>query len=171
MTDYNFNPVTPEPHGQPNLKKSDPEQPNYYSSPQPQASAPQAPVNQGPYPQGPYPQNPYQPQQNQYGYSQNPYMAQNQQAYNQPVYQQGSTNVLAVIALVAGIAQVILSFIGAIAAVVLGHIALAQIKKTGDNGYGLALTGLILGYLGIVLSVLFIGYLVVVSAAGYSSGY
>jgi len=170
MTDYNFNPVTPEPHGQPNLKKSDPEQPNYYSGPQAQAPAP-APVNHGPYSQGPYPQNPYQPQQNQYGHPQSPYAIQNHQAYNQPVYQQSSTNVLAVIALAAGIAQVVLSFIGAIAAVVLGHIALAQIKRTGDNGYGLALTGLILGYLGIALSILFIGYLIVVSVAGYSSGY
>jgi hypothetical protein len=43
---------------------------------------------------------------------------------------------------------------GAVAAVITGHISLAQLKKTHESGRGLALTGLILGYVGIGLWIL-----------------
>jgi hypothetical protein len=43
---------------------------------------------------------------------------------------------------------------GAVAAVITGHISLAQLKKTNESGRGLALTGMILGYVGIGLWVL-----------------
>jgi|GEM_PF-337034 len=43
---------------------------------------------------------------------------------------------------------------GAIAAVITGHISLAQIKKSGESGRGLALTGMILGYVGVGLWIL-----------------
>lgn len=42
--------------------------------------------------------------------------------------------------------SIITAFLSPIAAVVFGHIALGQIKRTGDAGRGLALTGLIIGY-------------------------
>jgi amino acid transporter len=60
------------------------------------------------------------------------------------------------------IASFVLSFffclygIGAILAVVFGHIARSQIRRTGQQGAGLALAGLIIGYVGIGLWVLFI---------------
>jgi hypothetical protein len=40
---------------------------------------------------------------------------------------------------------------GAVAAVITGHISLAQLKKSNESGRGMALTGMILGYVGIGL--------------------
>lgn len=53
------------------------------------------------------------------------------------------TNTLAVLALVFGI-------LGGILAIPFGHIARSQIRKTGEEGSGLALAGLILGYIWLV---------------------
>jgi hypothetical protein len=39
-----------------------------------------------------------------------------------------------------------LTSIGAVAAIITGHVALTQIKKSGESGRGLALAGTILGY-------------------------
>lgn len=62
------------------------------------------------------------------------------------------TNSSAVAALVCGI----LGFCGlgpiAIVAVILGHKALSQIRRTGEDGYGLAKAGLVLGYLGVAFA-------------------
>ena len=59
-----------------------------------------------------------------------------------------STNGLAVASLVFGILSwVLCPFIGGIVAVICGHVAQSQIKRTGESGSGLATTGLILGYL------------------------
>ncbi len=38
---------------------------------------------------------------------------------------------------------------GAVAAIITGHISLAQLKKSHESGRGMALTGMILGYVGI----------------------
>lgn len=51
---------------------------------------------------------------------------------------------------------VILAFIQPIAGIVFGHMALSQIKRNGDAGRGLALTGLVLGYVYIAFIVLFV---------------
>ena len=76
------------------------------------------------------------------------------------------TNGMAVASLVAGIVGwSVFPLIASIAAVVLGHIARAQIRRTGEQGGGLALAGLILGYTGTVVAgaamVLIIMFLVV----------
>lgn len=39
-----------------------------------------------------------------------------------------------------------LTSIGAVAAIITGHVALTQIKKSGESGRGLALAGTIVGY-------------------------
>ncbi len=62
------------------------------------------------------------------------------------------TNGFAVGALVCGI----IPFFGGIPAVVLGHVARGQIKKSGERGDGMAVAGLILGYLWVSLWVLVI---------------
>jgi hypothetical protein len=62
------------------------------------------------------------------------------------------TNGFAVGALICGIVP----FFGGIPAVVLGHVARGQIKRTGERGDGVAVAGLILGYLWISLWVLFV---------------
>ena len=65
-------------------------------------------------------------------------------------------NTLAVVALASA-----LTSIGAVAALITGHIALAQIKKSGENGRPLALAGLVIGYLTIFLWIIgSIGWLI-----------
>jgi peptidyl-prolyl cis-trans isomerase B (cyclophilin B) len=45
-----------------------------------------------------------------------------------------------------------------IAAIVLGHVSLDQIKKSGDaqEGRGFAIAGLVLGYIGLALSLILV---------------
>jgi hypothetical protein len=47
-----------------------------------------------------------------------------------------------------------LTSIGAVAAIITGHVALTQIKKSGQSGRGLALAGTIVGYVTIGVWVL-----------------
>ena len=69
------------------------------------------------------------------------------------------TNGLAIASLACGLAQFVFGPLTAIPAIVFGHMARHQIKRTGEQGAGLALAGLILGWatviLGIVLIVVF----------------
>jgi hypothetical protein len=64
------------------------------------------------------------------------------------------TNALAIISLVAGCTQFFFCIFGSIVAIVTGHIARRQIKRSGEQGAGFALAGLILGYVGFVLTLL-----------------
>lgn len=77
-------------------------------------------------------------------------------------------NVLAIISLVS-------AFFVSLAAIICGHIALSQIKKTGERGRGLAIAGLVLGYLGVITGIIVFVVLVLAWIAainsGYSSGY
>jgi len=59
------------------------------------------------------------------------------------------TSGLAIGAMVCGIAEVFTLGFAAIPAVILGHLARAQIRRTGERGDGMAIAGLVLGYLGI----------------------
>lgn len=60
------------------------------------------------------------------------------------------TNVLAIISLIA-------SCVGfAVPGIIMGHIALNQIKRTGEQGHGLALAGLIVGYAMFALALILI---------------
>ena len=65
--------------------------------------------------------------------------------YPYPV--QRPTNGLAVAALVCGIAQFAVG-VTFIPAIICGHMARRQIRLTGEGGDGMALAGLILGYIG-----------------------
>jgi DUF1707 SHOCT-like domain/Domain of unknown function (DUF4190) len=62
------------------------------------------------------------------------------------------TNGFAVGALICGI----IPFMGGIPAVILGHVARGQIRRSGERGDGMAVAGLILGYLWISLWALII---------------
>lgn len=73
------------------------------------------------------------------------------------------TNVLAIVSLV-------LAFFISLGAVICGHIALSQIKKTGESGRGLAIAGLVLGYLGIAAGLIGIIVWFAVFASLASSG-
>ena len=56
-------------------------------------------------------------------------------------------NVLAIVSFVS-------AFFVQLVAVITGHIALSQIKKTGEKGRGFAIAGLIIGYVGILASII-----------------
>jgi Domain of unknown function (DUF4190) len=66
------------------------------------------------------------------------------------------TNGQAIGALVAGIVGLPLCFCGipSIIAIVLGILAMNETKRTGQDGHGMALAGVIIGVIGLVLSVL-----------------
>jgi hypothetical protein len=59
------------------------------------------------------------------------------------------TSGLAIGSMVCGIAEIFTLGFAAIPAIILGHIARAQIKRTGERGDGMAIAGLVLGYLSI----------------------
>ena len=78
------------------------------------------------------------------------------------------TNGLAVAALVCGIAAFVTG-IACIPAIVCGPIARRQIRRTGEQGEGLALAGLILGYVSVALFVVAVAAIFFV-ASRVSSG-
>jgi hypothetical protein len=71
-------------------------------------------------------------------------------------------NALAGVSLGFGVGQVLLPFFGAIIAIVCGHVARSQMRRTGEQGEGLAQAGLILGYLGVALPILLVTLIVLV---------
>jgi len=84
-----------------------------------------------------------------------------------PYSGQGATNGSAIASLVCGLIGMLSFFPAAIMAVVCGHVARRQIARTGERGAGMALAGLILGYLGLAITALVIVFVIVlVSAAG-----
>lgn len=64
------------------------------------------------------------------------------------------TNVMALTSMIVSLGSILFGGLFAIAGVILGHIAIKQIDRTGEEGKGFALTGLIAGYVQIGLWVL-----------------
>ncbi len=89
------------------------------------------------------------------------------QPYMQPYVPVGRrTNPMAIASLVCGLAQPFTGGLTMIPAVILGHVARSQIRRTGEDGSGLATAGLVLGWVGIGVVVLVI-LLVATIAAGH----
>ncbi|MET0456183.1 MAG: DUF4190 domain-containing protein [Mycobacterium sp.] len=63
------------------------------------------------------------------------------------------TNSLAIASLVCSVAG-LLCGVGSIVGIILGFVAMNQIKKTGEGGHGLALAGVIVGIVLLVLGVI-----------------
>lgn len=141
----------------------------------PTPGAPYAQQPYAPYAAQPYGQHPgsavqpaaYAPQ-HPAGYAAQPYAAQPYpvQPYpGQPFVAPRPSSGLALAALICGIAGILVVPFGfwiivpmlvPIAAVVLGHMALSQLKKRPDlGGKGMAIAGLIMGYVPVVLGVAF----------------
>lgn len=79
-----------------------------------------------------------------------------------------SSNTMAVVSFVLGLVQFIGWFIfllpgfaAAIAAIVVGFISLKQVNRTGERGRGLAITGIVLGFVGIAI----VGLLIIIGVA------
>ena len=66
------------------------------------------------------------------------------------------TNQLAMASLACGLAQFVFGPVVAIPAIVFGHVARHQIKRTGEQGADLALAGLILGWAAVILVIVLI---------------
>ena len=90
-------------------------------------------------------QQPLPPQQPQY-----------QQGYGAPA--QPRWNVMAIVAFIA-------SFFISILGIILGFIALSQIKRTGEQGRGLALAAVIIGFVALALGLIFTIIIVAAIAA------
>jgi hypothetical protein len=65
-------------------------------------------------------------------------------------------NGLAIASLACGLAQFMFGPLPTIPAIVFGHMARSQIKRTGEQGAGLALAGLILGWAAVILGIVVI---------------
>jgi hypothetical protein len=89
-------------------------------------------------------------------------------AYGYGGYQPQKTNALAIVSMIASIVGFIwiLPIIGSIAGVIMGHISLSQIKRTNENGRGMALAGLIVGYAGLALAI--VGVIIFASFIGWA---
>ena len=97
-------------------------------------------------------QPPYDP----YGYgSSDPYGQQYSQPpavqqhhyYGSPVPVARPTNGMATASLICALVGILFCGLTSILAVIFGHISLGQIKRTGEGGHGMAVAGLIIGYL------------------------
>lgn len=73
-----------------------------------------------------------------------------------PVVARTATNPLAGISLAFGLGQIFFPFFASIVAIVCGHVARSQIRKTGEQGDGLALAGMVLGYIGVAIPLLIV---------------
>ena len=80
-------------------------------------------------------------------------------------YDYTKLNTLAVVSLATAI-----TWVGSVAGVITGHIALAQIKRSGEKGRALAITGLVLGYLYIAGSIFFGLLMLLFSLRGWVGG-
>ena len=67
-----------------------------------------------------------------------------------------TTNGLAIASLACGLAQFMFGPLATIPAIVFGHMARSQIKRTGEQGAGLALAGLVLGWGAVILALIII---------------
>jgi hypothetical protein len=104
------------------------------------------------------------------------------QPYGQPVYGQPyppayaagpRTNTLALVSMILSLVG-LATGVTAIGGIVCGHIGLSQIKRTGEAGRGMALAGVIVGYVvvgfWVLLIVAYIVILVVVFGIAASAG-
>ncbi|MBA2324408.1 MAG: DUF4190 domain-containing protein [Pseudonocardiales bacterium] len=145
---------------------------------------PQSPYPPGPYPLGPDPQSPYaqSPYPQSTGAYQpgpvNPYSAGGypQAGPTQPGYPGQAwaparpTNGLAVAALILGIVGlclgfVVIPFVGAVPALICGYLGRKQIRERGDAGDGMALAGIILGWIGVASQLAWVVFFVFIFAA------
>ena len=107
------------------------------ANPYPQGPYPQGPpYPPGPYPQGPYPQGPYPPPG----------------PYPYPPYR--PTNGMAIASLVLGILWIY--WVGSVLALIFGYVARQQIRERGEGGDGMAVAGIVLGWIGVAVAALLV---------------
>jgi hypothetical protein len=79
------------------------------------------------------------------------------------------TNGFAIASLVLGLIWIY--WVGSILAIVFGHVAIRQIARSGDqeSGRGMAIAGLILGYLGLAFGALMVVFVMAIASLGTTS--
>ena len=80
-----------------------------------------------------------------------------------PVTPVARTNGFAIASLACGLAQFAFGPLPTIPAIVFGHMARGQIRRTGEQGAGLALAGLVLGWTAVILGILIIVFALSIS--------
>jgi hypothetical protein len=147
-------PTPPTPSPSPDASGS---YPGYAAPPADSAYQPPAYASAPAYDQAP----PAYPQQSApYGYGAQPY----------PYAAAPKTNALAITSLIASIANfVIVPFIGAIVGVITGHIALKQLRTSGEGGRGMAVAGVIVGWVGLAGAILVTAIFVIAIVAGINA--
>ena len=113
------------------------------------------------------PYNPKQPgdpygQQPPYGHP-DPYGQQPMYGYGYPVPPKSQTN--AIVSLVLSVVGFATCGVTSIVGVIFGHIAMGKIKRGEEDGYGMALAGIIVGYVVIVGYLLFVLFYIGLMAA------
>ncbi len=66
------------------------------------------------------------------------------------------TNSLAIASLCCGIGQLLVGIVAGIPAIVLGFVAIYQIRRTGEGGRGMAIAGIVLGFVSIIATAVLI---------------
>ncbi|WP_424766250.1 DUF4190 domain-containing protein [Paenibacillus sp. sgz302251] len=97
----------------------------------------------------------------------NPYQQQ------PPYYQPPKTNGKAITALVLGVSSIVIPYIGffiGIVGIIFGNLSLKEIKRTGEQGRGLGIAGLVCSIIGTILWVLIVGVVVAIFIFAASSG-
>ncbi|MDX3664403.1 DUF4190 domain-containing protein [Streptomyces sp. ID05-26A] len=121
--------------------------------------------------------DPYNPKQPGDPYGQQPPYGQPGPYGQQPMYGYGypppppKSQTNAILALVLSIVGPATCGLTAIVGVVFGHIALGKIKRGEEDGHGLALAGLIIGYLIIAGGLAYLAFIVFAVMAGINEGY
>lgn len=146
--------------GQPGQFFAGPTQPaDQFGQPGPSGPAGAA----GPFEAGSFSQQPgWQPPYGQPG----PYV---QASAGWPQLAGRRTNSLAIAALCCGVGQVVAGPFAGIAAIILGAMSLKQIRLTGEDGRGMATTGLVLGVVGTALFLVLLVVVVAIFAGAASS--
>jgi len=82
----------------------------------------------------------------------------------------GETNTLALVSLISGIVSwFAMPLIGGVVAVVTGHLAKREIRRTGEQGETFATVGLVLGYLHLAVGLLIVALVVLVLVGAFAA--
>lgn len=113
---------------------------------------------QDPQPSQPYGQPPAYPPPPGYGQQPYPYPPQQPGAPYPYYYLARRTNGMAIASMVLGILWIY--WIGSILALVFGYLARKQIRERGEDGNGMAIAGIVLGWIGVALLLVTIAFVV-----------
>jgi hypothetical protein len=108
-----------------------------------------------PNPNQPYSDPGYQGYQGAYpGYPQSAVPASPGYGYGYPAPAVRQTNGLAIAAMVVSLASIVVCGFPAIVGAIMGHVARKQIRERGEDGDGMALTGVIVGWIVFALTII-----------------